>query len=102
MSKTEYVKLIHRVLLSQEPADVEVKRAAASMEAGSTRAQLQREIIRAAEFKTRHGVLFGEIPPVAQPAAKPLAVSEKAQVRRTCDLQHPASSARVRTRPGAL
>ena len=87
LSKAEYVKLIHRVLLSQEPANTEVKRAADSMEAGGTRAQLQREIIRSAEFKARHGVLFGEIAPVVQPAAKPLVVSAKAEVRRTCDLQ---------------
>jgi hypothetical protein len=87
LTKAEYVKLMHRVLLSQAPADDEVKRGADSMEAGGTRAQLQREIIRSAEFKARHGVLFGEIPPLAQPAVMPLVVSSKAEVRSACDLK---------------
>jgi hypothetical protein len=86
LSPPEYVRLIHRVLLSQEPAEPEVKRAVASIEAGETRAQLQREIIRSAEFKARHGVLFARPSASAQAAAKPLLASAKAQVRRTCDL----------------
>ena len=81
LSAGDYVRLIHRVLLGQEPDEHEAQRAAAALNAGTTRAQLQREIIRSGAFEARHGFLFGK-----QPDEKPMVASAKAEVRRACNL----------------
>ena len=85
LTAAEYVTLIHRVLLGQKPAEPELQRAVTALDAGTTRAQLQRELIRSNDFQQRHGVLFGK-PAAAQSGDKKRVASSKAEVRRTCDL----------------
>ena len=85
LTAAEYVTLIHRVLLGQKPAEPELQRALTALDAGTTRAQLQREIIRSNDFQQRHGVLFGK-PAAAKSGGKKRVASSKAEVRRTCDL----------------
>lgn len=85
LTAAEYVTLIHRVLMGQKPAEPELQRAVAALDTGTTRAQLQRELIRSNDFQQRHGVLFGK-PAAAQSGGQKPVASSKAEVRRTCDL----------------
>jgi hypothetical protein len=83
---SEYVTLLHRLLLGAEPAESALKEMTVSLEGKTSRADLQREVINSEAFRNRHPVLVKKLAPVAVATDVPKTPRPKPEVRRSCDL----------------
>jgi hypothetical protein len=86
LTTTEYVTLIHRLLMGADPAEPALKRAVADLDAKKPAADLQRALIGSKEFHALHPTLFAKPAPTVQAAAVREGPRPKPEVRRTCDL----------------
>ncbi len=88
LSATEYVTLVHRLLLNTDPPKAMVAKFVADLQAKKSPADFQRALTASKEFRALHPVLFAKLAPIAPTAV--VAAREvphsKPEVRRNCDL----------------
>ncbi len=85
LTKSEYVTLMHRLLLGTDPTEAALKKAVADLEGNKALADLQRELIQSEAFRSAHPSLSDKSKSAAVTTGTTTGSLGKPQVHRNCD-----------------